>query len=248
MPRIDLNCDLGEGAPHDAQIMPLITSANIACGVHAGDESTIRSTVELAVRHGVAIGAHPSLNDRANFGRREITVTPAEVRDLVRTQTNLLRIISRQCGGQLRHVKPHGALYNMAARDEALANAVAEAVHAIDPALVLFGLAGSKLLEAGRRRGLPVASEVFADRAYQADGSLLPRSQPGAFIESSQAVCDQVILLARYGEARTLDGQVVNLVADTVCVHGDGKNALFYAQRIRRELRDLKIEVKAFGT
>ncbi len=169
---IDLNCDLGEGAGHDAELMPLITSANIACGGHAGDGPTMRTAVELALQHGVAIGAHPGLNDREHFGRREAPIAPTEARALVLAQIRALQLIMQPCGGRLVHVKPHGALYNMAGRDAALARAVAEAVREVDPRLVLFGLAGSQLLPAGCACGLRVASEVFADRTYQPDGSL----------------------------------------------------------------------------
>ena len=176
MSRIDLNCDLGEDAGYDAGLMPLITSANIACGIHAGDDDTMRATVELALKHHVAIGAHPSLNDRANFGRKEMPVSPEEVQLLVLTQTRLLQIIAEQCGAAVAHVKLHGALYNMVARDPLLAAAAVTAVRRADPALILFGLTGSHLIAAGQMRGLRMANEVFADRTYQADGSLTPRT------------------------------------------------------------------------
>jgi 5-oxoprolinase (ATP-hydrolysing) subunit A len=247
MSSIDLNCDLGEGAPHDAEIMPLISSANIACGVHAGDAALMQSTVELAVKHGVAIGAHPSLDDRENFGRRELPVTPGQVRALVVAQTRLLQAIARQSGAKVRHVKPHGALYNMCARDAALAEAVAGAVAEVDPALILFGLAGSRLVEAGRARGLTVASEVFADRTYQADGSLTPRARADAFLETSTATWEQVQRIVRERRVRATTGELVPIAADTICIHGDGRHALFFAQRLRRELRDLGVQVKAFN-
>lgn len=244
---IDLNCDLGEGAGHDAELMPLITSASIACGIHAGDGDTMRRTVELALRHGVGIGAHPSLDDRAHFGRRELPVSPDEVQVLVLTQTRLLQIIARQCGARVAHVKPHGALYNMAARDPALAAAVAGAVHEADPGLILFGLAGSELLPAGRARGLRVASEVFADRTYQADGSLTPRAQPGALIEDANAAVAQVRQMVRDGVVTATDGSKVPITADTVCLHGDGPHAVFFANRLRTELNKSMIEFKPLG-
>ncbi|MDB6115747.1 MAG: LamB/YcsF family protein [Lacunisphaera sp.] len=247
MARIDLNCDLGEGAGHDAELIPLITSANIACGVHAGDEDTMRATVELALRHCVAIGAHPSLDDRAHFGRRELPVTPAEARVLVLTQTRLLQIIAKQCGATVSHVKAHGALYNMAARDAALAAAVADAVHDADPKLILFGLAGSKLIEAGKARGLRVAAEVFADRTYQADGSLTPRTQPGAMIEAAPAAVAQVRRIIGSGLVIATDGTEVPIAADTICLHGDGPHAVFFATHLRTELRKSRIELKAVG-
>lgn len=242
---VDLNCDLGEGAGHDAELMPLITSANIACGIHAGDGGTMRLAVELALKHRVAIGAHPSLNDRAHFGRRELPVSPEEVRLLVLTQTRLLQIIARQCDTRVVHVKPHGALYNMAARDPDLAAAVAAAVHEADPALILFGLAGSELIRAGQARGLRVAREVFADRTYQPDGRLTPRAQPGALIEDANVVIAHVRQMVRDGLVTATDGSRRPITADTVCLHGDGKNVVFLATRLKGELRKGMIEFKA---
>lgn len=247
MPSIDLNCDLGEGAGHDEELMPLITSANIACGIHAGDGGTMRATVVLALKHRVAIGAHPSLNDREHFGRRELPVTPAEVHQLVLTQTRVLQIIARQCGGNVTHVKPHGALYHMAARDAAVAQAVANAVGEADRQLVLYGLPGSQLLAAGRACGLRVANEVFADRTYQPDGSLTPRTQPGALIEDTNAAVAQVRQMVRDGMVTAVDGSRVPVTADTVCLHGDGKQAVFFAARLNRELKQARIELKALG-
>ncbi|MBI2496903.1 MAG: LamB/YcsF family protein [Opitutae bacterium] len=244
---IDLNCDLGEGAGHDAELMPLITSANVACGIHAGDGGTMRLAVELALRHGVAIGAHPGLNDRAHFGRRELPVSPEEVHLLVLTQTRLLQIIARQCGARVAHVKPHGGLYHLAARDAVLAAAVAAAVHEADPGLILFGLAGSELIRAGRARGLRTAGEVFADRTYRPDGSLTPRTQPGAVIEDANAAVAQVREAVCDGTVTATDGTKVALAADTVCLHGDGPHAVFFANRLRSELRKAMIEFKAPG-
>ena len=247
MTRIDLNCDLGEGAGHDAGLMPLIASANIACGIHAGDVDTMRRAIELARQSNVMVGAHPSLNDRTNFGRRELPVSPQEAHLYVLTQTRLLQIIARQCGVRVSHVKPHGGLYNMAARDTALAEAVARAVHEVDPQLVLFGLAGSRLLEAGRACGLVVASEVFADRTYQADGSLTPRSQPDALIYDEEVAVAQVMRMVREEVVRATDGSDVPIRADTVCVHGDGPDPVSFARRLRSELTAAGIEIKACG-
>lgn len=247
MRHIDLNCDLGEGAGHDAELMALVTSANIACGIHAGDGGTMRLAVEQAARHGVAIGAHPSLNDREHFGRRELPVAPDEVHLLVLTQTRLLQIIARQCGARVAHVKPHGALYNMAARDPALAAAVAEAVHEADRHLILFGLAGSELIKAGQARGLRVAREVFADRTYQPDGSLTPRAQFGALIENANVAVTQVRRLVLDGVVTAVDGTVVPLEADTVCLHGDGPHAVFFANRLTTELKKAMIGFQAPG-
>ena len=243
MPRIDLNCDLGEAAGHDVEMMPFITSANIACGAHAGDETTMRATVALAMEHGVAVGAHPGLADRVNFGRREIPVSPAEVHGLVLEQTRTLLALAR-----VRHVKPHGALYNMAARDTLLARAVASAVYEADPRLILFALAGSRLLEAGRVCGLQVASEVFADRTYQADGSLTPRTQPDALITDEEVAVAQVLRMVREGRVRATDGTEVAIQADTVCLHGDGPHPVVFARRLRGGLTAAGIAVKAYGT
>jgi UPF0271 protein len=244
---IDLNCDLGEGAGHDAELMPLITSANIACGGHAGDGPTMRTAVELALQHGVAIGAHPGLTDREHFGRREAPIAPAEARALVLAQIRALQGIVQSCGGQLVHVKPHGALYNMAARDASLARAVAEAVREADPRLVLFGLAGSQLLPAGCACGLRVASEVFADRTYQPDGSLTPRARPDALIHDEDAAVAQVLRMVGEGRVRAMNGSDVTIKADTVCVHGDGPHAVAFARRLARELRQLGIELRSPG-
>jgi UPF0271 protein len=238
---IDLNCDLGEGAGHDAELMPFITSANIACGGHAGDAATMRATVALAQKHGVAIGAHPGFADRENFGRRELALSPAEIFALVKDQVIALRAFTT-----LRHVKPHGALYNLAARDAAVAGAIAVAVRTVDPKLVLFGLAGSELVKAGRARGLRVAEEVFADRTYQADGSLTPRSSPDALIQDEDTAVAQMLSLIREGKVRATDGTDLFLKADTVCLHGDGPNAVAFAKRMKVELRKAGIEIKAF--
>ncbi len=239
MPSLDLNCDLGEGAGHDAELMPLITSANIACGAHAGDEATMRATVALAKKHGVAIGAHPGFADRENFGRREITLAPAALHALVVTQIAALARF-----GPLRQVKPHGALYNLAARDAAVAQVIADAVRAVDGSLVLFGLAGSELVRAGRAVGLRVAEEVFADRTYQSDGSLTPRSRPDALITDEAVAVAQVLRMVREGVVRATDGTEVAIKADTVCVHGDGPHAVTFARRLKSELARSGVELR----
>jgi UPF0271 protein len=240
MPRIDLNCDLGEGAGQDTALMSLITSANIACGAHAGDEATMRATVALAQRHGVAIGAHPGFADREHFGRRELRLPLAELVALVRDQLEALRALA-----PVRHVKPHGALYNLAARDAGVARAMAETIRSVDPRLLLVGLAGSALLHAGRVAGLRVASEVFADRTYQPDGSLTPRSQAGALVADEQAAVSQVLLMVQQGRVCATDGTEIPVQADTVCVHGDGPHAVAFARRLRAELTRAGIEVRA---
>jgi UPF0271 protein len=234
--KIDLNCDLGEGAPNDAELMPLITSVNIACGAHAGDVTTMRHTLELARAHGVAAGAHPGYRDRANFGRRELALTPAEVFQLVREQIRDLQQVAAGLGMGLTHVKPHGALYNQAARDASVAEAIAAAVYETDPRLILFGLAGSALIAAAQARGLTAASEIFADRRYQPDGSLTPRSRPDALIADPDEACAQALRLIREGRAHT------------VCVHGDGPHAVMFARQLRSALHTAGIEVKPYTT
>ena len=232
MNSIDLNCDLGEGAGNDAALMPIITSANIACGGHAGDQATMGATVKLAQANGVAIGAHPGFPDREHFGRRELVMSAEEV-----WATVMIQIMALRAFAPLRHVKPHGALYNLAARDATVAGVIADAVLAVDKELVLFALAGSELVNAGRARGLRVAEEVFADRTYQADGSLTPRSRPEALIQDKDTVIAQVLRMIREGKVRSIDGVDVPVKADTVCLHGDGPNAVAFAQRLNVELR-----------
>jgi len=249
---IDLNADLGEsfGAwrmGDDAGVMPWITSANIACGFHAGDPVTMRATVALCVEHGVAIGAHPSLPDLQGFGRREMKVTPNEVYAQTLYQMGALHALAEAAGAHLHHVKPHGALYNMAARDRALANAIAAAVRDFDPTLILVGLAGSALVDAGRDAGLPVQREGFCDRLYAADGSLAPRSQPGAVIEDLDAAVAQAVSIATRNEATVLDGSRIRIEAETLCVHGDRPNAALFAERLRRALQHAGVRIAAVG-
>jgi UPF0271 protein len=245
---IDLNCDMGEsfGAwtmGEDEKVMPHITSANIACGFHAGDALTMRASVQLARRHGVAIGAHVSLPDLQGFGRREMKITPEEAHGFVAYQVGALAAIARAEGAELSHVKPHGALYHMVARSPALAEAVARAVRDVDASLVLFGLSGGALIGAGEGLGLAVANEVFADRAYRMDGSLVPRGEKGAVIDDAGTAAGQVAMLATEGRVKAVDGSFVTLTADTVCVHGDrpGAGAFAAALRARLELRNVVV-------
>jgi UPF0271 protein len=242
--RIDLNCDLGEGAGNDEALMPLITSANIACGAHAGDEQTMRATVRLAIRHGVAIGAHPGFADHEHFGRRELALAPAEIVTLVRGQVETLRKIAREEGAVVGHVKPHGALYNVSAREPAVAAAIAEAVASVDAGLALFGLAGSVSLAAGRARGLRVVAEVFADRTYQADGSLTPRGRADALIEDPATAVNQVLRMIRERTVRAIDGTDVAITADTVCLHGDGAEAVTFALGLREALSRVGVHLR----
>jgi UPF0271 protein len=244
MPAVDLNCDLGEGAAHDAELMSFITSASIACGGHAGDEDTMRATLRLALEHGVAIGAHPGFADPKHFGRVERPVMPEEMHQLVFNQTRLLQRIAGEEGARLAHVKLHGALYNMAARNSLLAEAAAHAVYELDPRLVLFGLAGSAQIRAGEATGLAVAHEVFADRTYQADGSLTPRAQAGALIEDEALAVAQALRMVREGQVRAVDGADVAVRADTICLHGDGPKAVAFARRLKKALADDGVELR----
>ncbi|PZT56730.1 LamB/YcsF family protein [Paenibacillus silvae] len=250
---LDINCDLGEdyGAyrnmmKSDEAILPLITSANIACGFHAGDPATMRLTVERAMKHQVAIGAHPGLPDLQGFGRRTMEITAREAYDMVVYQIGALEAFVRANGGRLHHVKPHGALYNMAAADIKLAEAIAEAVYQVQPELYLYGLAGSELIKAANRIGVRGVSEVFADRTYRSDGRLTPRSQDGALIELPEVALAQVLRMVKYGRVITLDGAEVPIQADTVCIHGDGEHALTFAQTIREMLEAEGIDVTAY--
>lgn len=250
MPSIDLNCDLGEsfGAytiGMDSAVIPYITSANVACGYHAGDPLVMQKTVAACKASGVHIGAHPGYPDLMGFGRRNITATPAEVKAYVQYQVGALSAFCAAAGVPLCHVKPHGAMYNMAAKDEALARAICEGILEVNPALTLLALSGSAMVRAARELGLGVKSEVFADRGYQADGTLVPRGRPGAMITDEDEAIARVILMAKEGIVRSVDGMDVPLVADSVCVHGDGEKALAFVRRIRAALTDAGIEVRA---
>lgn len=232
---------------NDEQILEFVTSANIACGYHAGDPSVMRATVLLALAKGVAIGAHPGYRDLQGFGRRFMSITPGEVRDMVVYQVGALNAFVRAEGGSMRHVKAHGALYNAATVDADLADAIARAVHSVDPELILFGLSGSKLIAAGEAVGLPTASEAFADRTYQEDGTLTPRTRPGALIDEHEQAVRQTIRLAKEGRVRSQRGADVEVLTDTICMHGDGPHALQFARMIRKGLEAAGIEVKPVG-
>jgi UPF0271 protein len=246
---IDLNCDLGEsfGAftiGEDAAILPLISSASIACGLHGGDPATMRRTVALCLRHGVAIGAHPGLPDLAGFGRREMALSTDEVYELCLYQIGALAAFCQAAGAPLHHVKPHGALYNMAARDAALATAVAQAVRDFRPDLMLYGLAGSELVRAGRAHGLPVAEEAFADRRYESDGRLTPRREAGAVLEAPEEAAAQAADLVIAGRVRSRQGTLVAVRADTICLHGDRPRAAAFARCVRQRLDQHGIAVR----
>ena len=229
----------------DAEVMPSITSANIACGYHAGDPAVMRRTVRLAREHGVAIGAHPGFPDLVGFGRRDMRATPEEVEGMVLYQIGALAAMARAEGMTLQHVKAHGALYNMAVRDTSLADAIAAAVRAFDPTLVFFGLAGSPMLAAGEAAGLRVASEVFADRAYLRDGQLASRQIAGSVIRDPDVVAARAVEMVRDGRVVATDGSRIAVRADTICVHGDTPGAAGLARRIRQALQDAGIDVKS---
>lgn len=244
MQTIDLNCDLGEGLTNDALLMPWISSANIACGYHAGDTATMQKTIALAIEHQVAIGAHPGFDDKTNFGRTEMNLPLNEIFDLVTEQVWQLQQLAKQMGASLQHVKPHGALYNMSARDALLANTIAKAVYTIDQNLVLFGLSGSLSVSEAEKIGLPTASEVFADRTYQPNGSLTPRTEPGAMIGSTEQCLQQVLEMIQQQTVTTADQQTIPINAQTVCLHGDGEQAVAFAQQIYQELGNNHIRIQ----
>lgn len=235
---IDLNCDMGEGMPFDAQLMPLITSANIACGYHAGDEKTMAETIELALKHQVKIGAHPSFPDRENFGRTNMQLPAAEVTELVRIQLEYLSEVAAKQNTRLHHVKPHGALYNMASKDTALATAICQAVLTTDPALVLYAQSGSVLISVAESMGIKTCNEVFADRSYQPDGSLTPRSAAHALLETEEAVVAQVLQMVQQQTVMAA-GKAIPVKAETVCIHGDGAHALDFARSISNALKSI---------
>lgn len=247
---LDLNCDMGEsyGAwtmGSDLEVLPHVSSANIACGFHGGDPGAMRRTAAAALKHGVALGAHPSLPDLQGFGRRVMQISAQEAYDITVYQVGAMAGVAASQGAKLHHVKAHGAFYNMAARDAALAKAIAQAVRDVDAGLVLYGLAGSELIRAGQDAGLRVASEVFADRSYQPDGSLTPRTQPGAMIENLDQAIAQVLDMVLRGVVRAQNGVDVPVQADTLCIHGDQPGAAAFARGIREALEREGVEVRA---
>ena len=250
--RIDINADVGESfgvyvLGHDASLMRSITSASVAAGFHAGDPSVLRRTIRLAKSHGVKIGAHPGFPDLVGFGRRDLQVTPAEAEDLVLYQIAAVAGVAAAEGVKLQHVKPHGALFNMAARNAGLAAAIARAVAAFDASLMLFGLPGSEILNAGRAAGLRVAAEVFADRAYEPDGSLTPRTKGGSVIHEGAAVVSRAVRMIRDRTVVAIDGTAVALEADTICVHGDTPGAGDLAAELHAGLESAGVTVRAIG-
>ncbi len=253
MGKVDLNCDLGEsfGAytiGRDGDVLPFLTSANIACGYHAGDPLVMDATVAACRAAGAAVGAHPGFPDLMGFGRRSMACSPKEVKAYVQYQLGALSAFAAAHGARVQHCKPHGALYNMAAKDLDLALAVAEAVASVDGEIILVGLAGSKSLEAGRKLGLRVASEVFADRAYQADGSLTPRRLPGAVLHDRDEVIARAVRMATEGKVAAVTGEDIDIRADTICIHGDNPSAAVFARDIRRALEAAGAEVVPMGS
>lgn len=245
--KVDLNCDMGESfgvykLGRDEEILDYVSSANIACGFHAGDPATMRKTVRLALEKDVAIGAHPGFQDLPGFGRRNLQLSAQEIYDIVVYQIGALSAFVNAEGGILQHVKAHGALYNMAARDAVYAGAIAEAVYDVNPALILYGLAGSELVTAGNEIGLRTASEVFSDRTYQKDGSLTPRSEANALITDSREAISRVVRMVREGKVLTIGGTDAEMKADTVCIHGDGVNALSFAEQISKSLAEAGVK------
>lgn len=243
--RVDLNADLGEGCANDEALLQLVSSANIACGFHAGDAQTMLQSVRWALKYGVAIGAHPSFPDRENFGRTAMQLPPETVFAQVVYQLGALAAIALAEGGKMVHVKPHGMLYNQAATDAVLADAIARAVHRVDPTLTLVGLAGSELIRAGERLGLKTRQEVFADRRYQSNGNLVPRSEADALIDSDERALQQTLMMVQQQVVVSRDAVRVPVQADTVCLHGDGEHALAFARRLREAFRQQGIDVIA---
>ena len=229
---------MGEGLENEADLMPYILSANIACGYHAGDPSTMKHVIELCMLHGVNIGAHPSFSDRENFGRTPIQLPGTMIYDLITVQLATLKNIANECGARLNHVKPHGALYNMAANDPLLARFIAKAVKDFDPGLVYFGLSGSVMIDEAKEMGLQTANEVFADRTYQHDGTLTPRTAPNALLQDVEAVKKQVTKFVKEQCVTTVTGADIAVKADTICIHGDGSHALEFAKAIHKILHE----------
>ena len=250
--RVDLNCDMGESfgswtIGDDAAILPFVSSVNIACGFHAGDPSVMRATVHAAAAHHVAVGAHPGLPDLAGFGRREMAVSPQAVYDMTSYQIGALRGIARAAGVTVNHIKPHGALYNMAAVRSPIANAIALAVRDTDGSLTLVALSGSCLIDAGRATGLRTASEVFADRNYMPDGTLVPRSAPNAIVNDVDEAAARAVRMVQSHRVTAIDGSDVTVLAETICIHGDAPYAALFAQRIRVALAAANIAVLSIG-
>ena len=244
---IDLNSDLGEGAGSDEELLSLVSSANIASGFHAGNADSMRQAISAARSRGVAVGVHPSFFDRENFGRRELPITCEQLYDIINFQLGTFQAIAQTAGALVRHVKPHGALYNMAARELRIAEPIVRAIHDVDPTLLLFAPGSSALAAAAEARGVTVVAEVFADRGYMKDGSLVPRGRPGAVLDDPQAAASRVVRMLQEGKVRSIDGQDVAITAETVCVHGDTPDAVAFARALRQKLEEQGIDIRAPG-
>ncbi|MFN3299731.1 MAG: 5-oxoprolinase subunit PxpA [Sediminibacterium sp.] len=244
MHTIDINCDLGEGFPNDKALMKFISSANIACGYHAGDINTIKSTIAYCVENGVAIGAHPGFNDKANFGRTEMQLSDCELYDLVAEQITLMQETCKKMGASLHHVKPHGALYNMAAKNATMSYIIAGVIKELEPQLVLYGLSNSYMISEAEALHIKTASEVFADRTYNAKGQLTPRSEPNAMIHTTENALAQVLKMIEHKTVIATDGSVVPLEAETICIHGDGDHAVSFATSIYTAMHANNILIK----
>jgi UPF0271 protein len=242
---VDLNADLGEGAGHDEELFELISSANIATGFHAGDSDTMHAAVSAAKEHAVAVGAHPSFWDRENFGRKELKVSNQEVFDAVAYQLGVFQAIASAVGVRPNHVKPHGALYNIAVRDQALADAIARAIESVDPKLILFAPDKSELARAGERHGLQIAREVFADRNYLNDGWLVPRTRSDALLRDPEEAAERVLRMLREGKVRSVEDRDVDVRGETICIHGDTPGAVEFARKLRLRLEDEGVRISA---
>lgn len=245
--KIDLNCDMGEGIGNDAAIMPFISSANIACGYHAGSKEEMGKTIQLALQYHVSIGAHPSFPGKENFGRTEMKFSASEILDIVLSQLEIISHMAASCGTKLHHVKPHGALYNLSARDSSTAEAIASAVKQFDPGLIIYGLSGSHSIHQAKMAGLKTASEVFADRSYQEDGALTSRSQPGALIEDTEAAVTRSLQMIKEKRVTTVTGKTISILAETICIHGDGKMAETFVRQIHEAIVGEGIRIQPFG-
>lgn len=235
----DLNCDMGEGMGNEEALMPFITSANIACGYHAGDKETMKKVVDLCLQYNVAVGAHPSYADKENFGRKDligISLQPEDVVELVTEQINSLQTIAKACGAKLHHVKPHGALYNRAAEDALVASFICKAIKQVDANLVLYGLSGSKMKTQAEEHRIRFLNEVFADRTYQDDGSLTPRTNKNALIENTDLMLAQVFLMVKDKKVKAVSGKTIDILAETICLHGDGAHAVEFVRKIYASL------------
>jgi UPF0271 protein len=241
---IDINCDLGEGLSNDSELMKFISSANIACGYHAGDDATIRKTIELCMKHDVAIGAHPGFNDKENFGRTEQEISDDELYNLLFEQLEIISAICNEMNTTLHHVKPHGALYTMAAKNQLMSKTIAKAVFDFNPSLVLYGLSGSFLISEAKNVGLKTADEVFADRTYQSDGSLTSRKEKNALITNTNDCLLQVMQMIVENSVTTVEQKIIPIQAETLCIHGDGEHAVDFARVIYSTLNQEGIKIK----